>query len=276
MNVALKILKILVVLLAVLVVGANVIVVVQQGRLDNTPPQISIDVEVLEISVSAEESEYTEGVTAWDNKDGDISADVVLEHVSQLTGEDTVKVTYAVFDRAGNAATATRTLKYLDYTGPKFSLSKPLSYEVGKTVTLLDRLSAEDDLDGDITQKIRVTSQNLSNDIAGVYHINVQVTNSLGDTQVCGLPVLITDGSANLPQIQLTDYIVYLETGAEFEPRQYIMEVTDPEKEQTLDSDLVEIQSAVDTDVPGTYDVAYVCKSGEEEAMAILTVVVME
>lgn len=271
-----KILKILVVLLTVVVVGANVMVILDKGGLDSTPPEITVDSEVLEVLVQAAQEEYLAGVTAWDSRDGDLTDQVMVEHISQLTGENTVKVTYAVFDGAGNAATATRTLKYTDYTGPQFRLSRPLRYQLGTVVTLLDRLTAEDPLDGDITHKMRITSQNLSNDIAGIYHISVQVTNSLGDTQVCSLPVVIGEITENTPEILLTDYIVYLEQGAEFDPQEYLREVTDPADTGSPKRSDVEIQAQVDTSQPGTYDVVYTYEGSKEETQVILTVVVVE
>ena len=271
-----KLLKILVVLLTVLVVGANILVIMEKGGLDSTAPEITIESEVLEVSVEAEETEYLSGVTAWDNHDGDLTDEVMVEHLSQLTGTNTVKVTYAVFDAAGNAATASRELCFSDYSGPRFSLSEPLRYALGRTVTLMDRMTAEDPTDGDITHKIRVTSHNLSNDIEGIYHISVQVTNSLGDTQVCQLPVIIADISALTPEITLTDYIVYLEKGAQFDPEQYLEAVTDPASENEPRLSRVKIQDPVDTEVPGTYDVVYSYTGSEEETQVILTVVVME
>lgn len=271
-----KRIKILLVLAAVLVAAVNIKVIMDKGGLDQTPPEITIASDVLEVSVHAEESAYLEGVSAWDNRDGDISDQVLVEHLSQLTGENTVKVTYAAFDEAGNSATATRTLCFTDYTGPRFGLTKPLKYGVGATVTLMDRLTAEDDLAGVITQKIRIASQNLSNDIAGIYHITVQVTNDLGDTSVLSLPVVIAEMNGASPEITLSQYIVYIHQGEEFDPGQYLVDVKDPAADTEPDISQVEIQSTVNTDVPGTYDIAYSYKGQKETAQVLLTLVVME
>lgn len=271
-----KRLKIMVVLLAVLVVGANVMVIANTGGLDHTPPELTVPEQVLEISVTDPQEAYLAGVTAWDDRDGDLSEKVLVEHISQLTGKDTAKVTYGVFDQAGNGSTATRTIRFTDYTGPKFQLSQPLNFSLGRTVTLMDRLTAWDDLDGDITNKIRVSSANLSNDLEGIYRITAQVTNSLGDTHILELPVVLTEQTGAAPQILLTDYIVYMKKGDAFDPENYLDSVTDPNSKKTVPLSQVEIQSQVDTAQAGTYDVVYSYEGEKENAQVILTVVVME
>ena len=59
-------------------------------------------------------------------------------------------------------ATCSRTVRYTDYEKPHFSLSQGLVYPVGGSVTLLDRLTATDVIDGDISDNIRVTTQNVT------------------------------------------------------------------------------------------------------------------
>lgn len=267
-----KKLKILLLLLALAVLGANVVVYLRQSGLDATPPEIHMDSELVEVSISDEPQAYLAGVTARDNRDGDLTDQVVVEHISQFVGDSTVKVTYAVFDRAGNAATASRDLRFTDYSGPEFRLLKPLRYHVGGTVTLLDRLTAEDPLDGDVTGKIRISSQNLSNDVPGVYYLGVQVTNSLGDTHVCQLPVQILEMKDGAPEIRLTEYMVYVKKDGEFDPRDYLGEVRD--RGEYVGTSGVEIFSPVDTAVEGTYEVTYSYEGAAASSQVILTVVV--
>lgn len=271
-----KFVKILTVLLTVVLLAANGVLLATSGELDTEAPELSVPDGVLELSVTATEEDYLQGVTARDNWDGDISDQVLLEHISQFTGEDTVKVTYGVFDRAGNGSTATRTVHFTDYTGPRIQLSKPLRYGLGWTVTLMDRITAWDDLDGEITNKLRITSLNLSNDVEGIYRITVQVTNSLGDTVVQELPVMITDVTGSTPEISLTDYIIYVKQGEKLDLRQYIASVEDPASETDGSVSRVEISSTVDTAQTGTYEVVYSYQGVWETAKTIMTVIVTE
>lgn len=147
---------------------------------DHTAPRIVSDGVPLEVSVNATDAELCAGLTAADDRDGDLTDRIIVRRVSQLTGANSAQATYTVFDSASNFCTFTRPIYYTDYHKPRFSLSQPLIYGVGSTVTLLDRLKAEDVLDGDLTDKMRLTLVNLSVGTEGDYRIRVQVTNSAG------------------------------------------------------------------------------------------------
>lgn len=247
-------------------------------QVDRTPPTITCEGEVLEVSVEADRSELLQGVTAWDDRDGDLTDKVLVEHVSNLTGANTARITYVVFDSADNAATCSRTIRYTDYQKPRFRLTAPLHYYVGDTITLLDRLTAVDVIDGDLQDKIRLTASNLTNTLAGTYHVTVQVTNSLGDTSVLPLTILVDSGSGYLtPEIQLTQYLVYLDQGSAFDPGIYVRSITDPSAgNKTVSRGQAEIFSEVDPNRPGTYEVVYsYTGSGGREGKTFLTVVVV-
>lgn len=238
---------------------------------DTTPPVISCDQEVLEVSVKAEEKELLQGVTAQDNRDGDLTGQIVVDHISTLVTADTAKISYVVFDSANNVGKLTRTIRYTDYETPRFQLSGPLRYQVGNTVTLLDRLSAQDVLDGDISNTIRITTQNLNIAMEGIYSITLQVTNSLGDTSILPLSVIIQAGSG-LPEVKLSEYLIYMKTGESFAPASYLWQVTDPGR--SVSKDDVTIDSNVDVDKAGVYEVYYRYEGQNGTGLAILTVVV--
>ena len=246
-------------------------------RIDRTPPTITCEDGVLEVSVKADPSALLQGVTARDDRDGDLTDQIMVEHVSNLTGADTARITYVVFDSSDNAATCSRTIRYTDYQKPRFQLTAPLHYYVGDTITLLDRLTAVDVIDGDLQEKIRLTASNLTNTLAGTYHVTVQVTNSLGDTSVLPLTILVDSGSGyQVPEIQLTEYLVYLAPGSRFDPAEYLRSITDPGAGvKNAARDAVEIYSEVDPNTPGTYEVVYTYTgSSGKEGKTILTVVV--
>lgn len=238
---------------------------------DTTPPRISCDSDVLEVSVKAGEQEWLQGVTASDNRDGDLTSEIQVDHISALVTADTAKITYVVFDSSSNVGKLTRTIRYTDYETPRFALSKPLCYPVGNTVTLLDRLTAVDVVDGDITNSIRMTTQNLNISMEGIYSITLQVTNSLGDTSVLPLSVIIQSGR-DLPEIELTQYLVYLKTGDSFSPEVYLRRVTESGQTQSLED--VTIDSGVDMDKAGVYQVFYKYAGKNGTGQVILTVVV--
>lgn len=267
-----KKLKVILILLLIILTGLTVASeVYQRTQLDTTAPALTCDEQVLEVSVEAEEADLLQGVSAWDNRDGDITSEIMVDHISTLVTADTARITYVVFDQAGNTAKLTRTIRYTDYEAPHFELTKPLRYTVGQTVTVLDRLSAQDVVDGEITDNIRMTSQNLNNGMEGIYSVTFQVTNSLGDTAVLPISVII-ESSGRLPEIQLREYLLYLNQGDDFRPENYLGRTTDGSS--AVRPDEVEITSEVDTSTPGVYQVLYQYTGSNGTGRAILTVVV--
>lgn len=83
---------------------------------------------VLEISVQDGEEALLQGVTAKDDKDGDVTGSILVEKLSGFDGENRREVTYAAFDSDGNVAKATREIVYTDYTPIRFQLNHSLRY----------------------------------------------------------------------------------------------------------------------------------------------------
>ena len=179
--------------------------------LDHEAPMIYCDENVLEVSVRASDEELCAGLTAYDNVDGDITDRIVVRKISQLIDANRAKIFYAVFDSSSNYCTFSRDITYTDYKKPYFSLSQPLIYNLNGLITLEDRLSAHDVIDGDITNRIRLSSSNLANSAIGKYPIIVQVTNSTGDTSLVTLTVSIQNYTSQHPVIYLDEYLIYLD-----------------------------------------------------------------
>jgi len=221
-------------------------------RLDRTPPVITCDSEVVEVGVDYTDADLLAGVTAVDDRDGDISHAILVKSVSQLITADTAKVTYLAIDSSNNLSTHSRTVRYTDYEKPRFSLSQPLLFQAGGSVRVLNRLKATDVVDGDLSAAIRVTSQNVDTLLAGEYSITVQVTNSLGDLESLTLPLVLTPGPVE-QSVKLSEYIVYLHTGERFDPAAWITAPADPAN--------LRVEHQVDTNTPGTYTVSYTLDS---------------
>ena len=266
---------ILVTLFVLTALGFATLVVYQFTHDDTAPPVITSDSNLLELSVTATEQELKQGLKAYDNMDGDITDRIVVQRISHLVNATDATVTYLVFDDASNAATYQRTLRYTDYQKPRFYLTKALTYNVGETITLRDRLSARDVIDGDLTDSILVSESNASNTVPGYYAITVQVTNSAGDTAVLPLTVTVQNQSVTTPRILLREQLVYVDAGQSVNYASYLLSATDPMLSGTQNSQVTINDEDADLSTPGVYEVYYYLlgKSGET-ATAILTVVV--
>lgn len=235
---------------------------------DTVPPVITLDSDSITVSVEDGRDALLRGVTASDAKDGDLTGQIIVSGVSKLISNNTAKVSYMVFDKAGNMASATRYVVYSDYHRPRFMLITPLVYSLGETVSITGRLQAQDAVDGDITSSIRVLSSDIISSTEGVYNLTLQVINSLGDTAQVTLPVTIRAEADVDSAVKLRRYLVYVGLGDNFEPRNYIESVSAGSVSD------VRIDSNVDTQSAGCYLVTYTVTSGGRSSSALMTVVV--
>lgn len=253
----------------VVMLAANIATIIYQGTTDTTdPPIINCPGGILEVSSSVSEAELLEDVTASDGQDGDLTEQVIVASISKLISEDTAKVTYMVFDSDDNMASYVRKIRYTDYRKPRFKVKEPLVYSSAEEVEMLSRLGATDVVDGDISEQIRVSTL-AATENPDVFDITVQVTNSMGDTAWMNLPVLRLDYDPLRPTIYLTEYLVYVSVGTDFDPEMYVAKVVGNGEAKLSD---VKIQNWVDTSAAGTYRVYYTYSDDQGTGTAILTV----
>lgn len=238
---------------AVLYIG-NGIFVRLSGR--EVGPVIECPEEILEVSIHDGPQALLAGVTARDSQDGDLTDRIMVGGVSKLIGGDRAKVTCMVFDSDDNMASLVRQVRYTDYRRPRIALREPLVFEDDSQAKLLSHVTVTDVLDGDLSAKARVSTLWATGD-EGVYSATILVTNSMGDTAMVDVPVLIGRTAGG---IRLRQQVLYLTQGEAF----------DPMVQLRSDRTGVQVQSDVDTQAPGCYWVRY--SRGEE--LAILTVVV--
>lgn len=247
---------------------------------DSVPPEIICDGTRLEVSVNATNEELCRGLRATDNVDGDITDRIVVRKVARLSGSNSAIVHYAVFDSSpkSNFCTLSREVYYTDYCQPRFELSQPMIFNVNSLVTLVDRMTATDVIDGDISNRIRVSAQNISTSVEGDYPLFVHVTNSTGDTSSMNLTVQIRNYTTRHPYIELSEYLVYEEVGSEVDLekyRDYIVNATETVDGKPLLPSDISITGQVDTSKIGTYNVKFSYMNDESLSYnVILTVVV--
>ena len=236
-------------------------------------PVLTCDTDSLDISVSDDEAVLLQGVTATDKQDGNLSDRILISSISKMVG-GSARVHYLVFDSDNNAATLTRTIRYTDYVSPRFQIREPLIYSGSQPVALLDRIMVDDALDGDITGSVRVSYLN-ETEIASVYTVDLQVTNSAGDTARVTLPIIRQSTYTN-GQVLLDSYLIYLRQGASFNPRNHLTGVVIGSGATETEGDLqdVTIFGTVDTSTPGCYHVFYTYHKDNTIIQSALTVVV--
>lgn len=233
-------------------------------RTDDVGPEISVSGEVLQVSVNASEEELLAGVTAVDDKDGDVTDSIIIESISGITQEHFVTVVYAAFDDSGNVTKAERRVQYTDYVPPRFTFSHAMAFEAGVSYDVLSYVGASDLLDGNIQRRVRVTmlSDTLSLSYEGTHNVQFQVHNSLGDIVTLEVPIEVYPSGSYNAALQLKKYIVYVKTGDSFDTDGYLSSLSYGDREvdltQGIPADMgVKVTGRVNTKVPGVYPVSY-------------------
>ncbi len=230
---------------------------------DSTPPTITMEAVPPQIRVGDPKTALLQGVTAKDDKSGDVTDSLMVESVRLTDPDGTITVTYAAFDEAGNVTKARRELRYIDYVSPRFTLTAPLVMELNRYSDLQSRIQLLDAVDGDISGKIHVDNLTGSSVAAvGTYDVKLWATNSLGDTVQLKLPVEIYAAGAYSGTLELTDYLIYLPVGADFRPEQYLKSYDQGGSAVDLAAGTPEdcslqITGQVDTQTPGVYEVRF-------------------
>ncbi|MFA5764246.1 MAG: DUF5011 domain-containing protein, partial [archaeon] len=140
------------------------------------------------------------GATAMDNFDGDITANIsVLNFVNNMS-VGTYSVIYSVSDAAGNTASSTRTVNVVaiaDTIAPTITINgaNPASVTVNHAYTDAGA-TATDNIDGDITANINVTS-NVNTAVIGSYSVTYSVTDGAGNSTSTSRTVNVVSGGIN-------------------------------------------------------------------------------
>ena len=247
---------------------------------DRTGPVFHMDNRTVEVSVKDGQEALIKGLTATDARDGDVSDSIIVESIGPFTGSGSRIVSYAAFDSDNHATHTKREMIYTDYVPSHFHLSRPLSFAMN-TVNILNGVSVEDSIDGDLTRNVRMVSDgDIDTAHVGEYSARLKVTNSAGGVSYLPVTVEIYDASVfhRLPLLNLKEYVVYVEKGDEFDEREYLTSIVingtsysmteeegtygspaeaQEEAQRTIGYDRVYIESEVDTDVIGSYEVLY-------------------
>ena len=235
------------------------------NRLDTTGPVLTVEEGMLEISVKDRETALMKGIRAVDDRDGDVTASILVESIYGISEDHVTTVTYAAFDRAGNVTKIQRKIRFVDYQSPRFEAHGSLTFPGNVSFDLMDYVGAHDVLEGDIRRRVHATliSDTKAVSAEGNHQVKLMVTNSLGDTAEVVIPVMVYSSEWYSADVMLTDYLIYLKQGASFEAEDYLKTFVfrgDPiNVSREIPSDInMEIHNGVRTDVPGVYEVTYI------------------
>ena len=169
---------------------------------DTTPPEITLKSNPDYYPLPGEEYQE-EGYTAWDACDGDLTAQVKIQRKKDV-------LYYTVSDSSGNETTVQREIIYQDDIALVIGLEgkKYVTVALGGTYEEPGFL-AGDNLDGDITQKVKVSGK-IDVQKPGVYTLKYTVKDKYGNEGSATRKVTVVDKEAIKNTVNPDGKVIYL------------------------------------------------------------------
>ncbi|MBC2259092.1 LPXTG cell wall anchor domain-containing protein [Listeria booriae] len=191
------------------------------------------------------------GVTASDAEDGDLTSSIsVTANDVDTSVEGTYHVTYSVTDSDGNTTTKTITVTVSSNNAPMITVANK-TLKKGASFDPMAGMTASDTEDGNVTDNVSVTANDVDTSAVGTYHVTYSVTDSDGNTTTKTITVTVTSNDA--PVITASDKT--LKKGGSFNPMAGVS-ASDTEDGDVTDKVTVTAND-VDTSAVGTYHVTY-------------------
>lgn len=202
-------------------------VVILKG--DGTGPSITIP-SGIEYHKGMSDSELLNGVTAEDNKDGDVSDTLIVESVIMLSNGDSVKITYAAKDKHNNI---TQKSIILPYKAPAEEPTK----------------SPEKPADN------KESSKEAGNETP---HAQEETTTGYPEETT---PVQTE--SPDAPVLYLTKIEDWIKKGSQVNWIKYVSDITDDKDERNALFQSIMIDNYPDMNTVGDYDMQFYCKDSD-------------
>ncbi len=214
-------------------------------------------IDIIEASINVTDEELISYVKATDDRDGDISSNVVVEHRNYFYEKGLSTITFSVCDSDNNVTKLSKKIRYTDYTSPKIEVYSSLIYMAGSNERISSCFKAQDVFDGDISSRLKIMATDFNKNIPGEYFVNCKVTNSFGDTQEMVFPIIIEPETKLDAKIYLKQYYVYLNIGETHDFAQYIDNIQN-ESESNYKIDNISVNTnKFDNTKPGVYPIDY-------------------
>lgn len=258
-------------LLIVLIVYQAVITYRTHGKSDHAPLITAEDDELL-ISCQYTKDDLLQGLSAYDEEDGNITGKILIGGFSDFTQPGVSSLEYAVYDQDGNVAVLNRKVVFSDYVHPRIKVLAPCVFKTTDTANNIPSLSSYlegwDIFDGNIAKHMLITYTDLDFSKPGKYTVSVYLKNSFGDEVNLELPVHILESRISGYSIELTaEPLIYLDKGAAVRPESYIAAVRNEDTNELIPRDAYDltINSDVDTSKDGIYEIQFSAISADRK-----------
>jgi len=239
--------KLLTILLIITTLVFGVLCVYSRVSGDRVKPEITVPSGDLTYTKGQNSSQLLVGATAYDNRDGDITANIRIYDIAVIEDKNSALITYAVYDKAFNLGKATKVVRYI-------------AEESGNGVTPITD-SAKDDASAEKTPE-STEATTTATEAEKTTVAEVEKTTAENEKPVLGSPV-----------IKLSADSVTIKAGEGFSAMDYVEDVTDDKDTRTELFRNVRMTGDYSTKNKGTYELSFYCidSDGNRSNTAVLT-----
>ncbi|MBC1457695.1 immunoglobulin-like domain-containing protein [Listeria newyorkensis] len=215
-----------------------------------------------------------EGVSAFDFANNDITSSITVYSTVDTSKPDLYGVIYQVVDSNGKKTSKTITVTVKEATSkPPVIDASDKTITVGSNFNPLAGVTATDEKDGNLTDMIKVTKNEVNSALVGEYLVEYSVTNASGLTTTKTITVSVIEKTNTPPVIHANNKSIIV--GNTFNPLENVT-ATDAEDGNITNKIIVE-KNEVNTALVGTYLVEYsVMDSGGLTTRKTITVTVTQ
>lgn len=250
--------KVMISVMLVLCAALIAICILLYRKMDENAPKISVPDTQIAYTEGDPMDALLEGVTAYDEEDGDVSDSLQVEAIRTLQGDKQAVVVYVAKDKSNNIVTKNRTIDYIAVT-EKISVYET---EQPKATENASESAGSDEPEG--TQQPENEGEDAVDPAA-----EEAAAQAAAEAQFASL-------SDDSPRLTLTATKVAVAAGESFSPLSYVKEITDDKDKREELFRRIQISGEYDLSAPGTYElVYYVLDSDQNQSnQATLTLIV--
>ena len=205
--------------------AGNVVVYIGEDR---NGPEITVPQEEITYVAGSDTSALLNGVTAADDRDGDVTSTVTVESIILNEDQTGASVVYVAKDSKNNVTKATRLISYAADAGQAAAQeADAAAQQAAQEAAAADQTAAS----GEDAQ-------------------TVDDGDAQNEAAIAALP-------AESPRFYLTQYSVEVERGAELNRLGYVQDITDDKDSRDELYQGIQISGEVDTNTPGEYMLEY-------------------
>lgn len=239
------------VLLLILTILLSILCLTTYMFADRMPPEITVPEGEFEYEEGADEAILLEGVSAMDDRDGDISSSVRIYDVAVMDSHDSAMVIYAVYDSSNNLGKASKIVKYISASGKKGEI-------FAEEATATDAAS---DTDTSAGKKDTASSEN-----AGSAGKTQEATTGEQPETTAEPDTTVPDGfddpplvSEGAPVMRITTHQVKMAVGGHFYSMDYVDTAVDDVDTKEMLYENMYMDGYYSTRKQGEYELTYYC-----------------